>query len=67
MKIGMNDDDTVDEVVAEHAFVHLEDMGNAYMLYIVQNGETLHLTIPHRPKKRAFVFEHYDEKDPTDV
>ena len=62
MRVGMNDDDdTVDEVVATDARVHLEDMGGAYMLIIEEGGKHLHLTIPSRRGKRAFIYEEYDE------
>lgn len=61
MKIGMNDDDnTVDEVFATNAQVHLEDMGNAYMLIVIADGKHLHLTIPSRRGKRAFIYEEFD-------
>jgi hypothetical protein len=60
MRIGYNDDSTIDEVFAQYATVYLEDMGDAYML-IVEDGQThLHLTIPHPRKGRAFIYEGYN-------
>jgi hypothetical protein len=41
------------------AYVHLEDLGDAYML-IVDNGEQhIHLTIPSK-RRKAFVYEQFD-------
>ncbi len=61
MRVGMNEDDTtVDEVFATNATVHLEDLGNAYMLIIEADGKHLHLTIPTPRRKRASVYEEYD-------
>lgn len=45
-RLGKNDDDTVDEVVMDDASVHLEDMGDAYML-ILENSEVQ--PAPHDP------------------
>lgn len=53
----------IDEVVMLNANVHLEDMGDAYML-IVENGDQhIHLTIPHPRGKLAWVFEQYTPTD----
>lgn len=61
MKIGRNEDGTIDEVFAMNAQVHLEDMGGAYMLIVVADGKHLHLTIPTGDEEtRAFVYEEED-------
>jgi hypothetical protein len=58
-RIKLNTDETVDEVVMFTAYVHLEDLGDAYML-IVDNGEQhIHLTIPSK-RRKAFVYEQFD-------
>lgn len=63
-RIGTNEDGTVDEVVMDGAFVHLEDLGDAYML-IVENGEQhIHLTIPARKQRKAFVYEQHEPTTP---
>lgn len=38
----------VDEVVADDAYVHLEDLGNSYMLIVRDASRHLHLEIPKR-------------------
>lgn len=60
MRVGMNDDDTVDEVVATGAYVHFEDLGDAYILIIEEKSRHIHLSIPTRKKTRAFIFEDFD-------
>lgn len=62
-RIGLNDDDTVDEVVADKAFVHLEDMGDSYMLIIETDAEHVHVTIPAHRKRKAFIYEQYRKSD----
>lgn len=60
IRLGLNDDNTVDEVVAHGAFVHLEDLGDAYMLIVETADEHVHVTIPARKRRGAFVYEQYE-------
>lgn len=53
----------IDEVVMRNAYVHLEDMGDAYMLIVENTDQHNHLTIPHPRKKLAWVFEQYAPGD----
>ena len=53
------DPDAIDEVVMRDAYVHLEDMGDVYMLIVENRDQHIHLTIPHPRKKLAWVFEQY--------
>ena len=60
IRISKNRDNTIDEVMARNAYVHLEDMGGAYCLIIDTDTESLNVTLPspRLGKKRAWVFEH---------
>ena len=58
-RLGTNDDNSVDEVVMWGAYVHLEDLGNAYMLIVENSDRHIHLTIPSRKKRKAFVYEEH--------
>jgi hypothetical protein len=59
-RIGMNDDNTVDEVVMQNAYVHLEDLGDAYMLIVENDDQHIYLMIPSRRGKGAFIYEQYE-------
>lgn len=58
-RLGMNDDNTVDEVVMQGAYVHLEDMGDAYMLIVENSDQHIHVTIPSPRKRKAWIFEQH--------
>lgn len=49
----------VDEVVMRDAYVHLEDLGDVYMLIVENTDQHIHLTIPHPRNKLAWVLEQY--------
>lgn len=57
----------VDDLVMRDAYVHFEDMGDAYML-IVENGDQhIHVTIPANLRHKAWVFEQFvPQEDPGD-
>lgn len=57
------DPEKVDEVVMRDAYVHLEDMGNSYMLIVQNADQHIHLTIPHPRNKLAWVFEQYTPEE----
>lgn len=65
-RLGMNDDETVDEVVMQGAYVHFEDLGDAYMLIMDNGHQHIHVTIPAHTRRKAFVFEQYDPKEGTE-
>lgn len=59
LKFDREESDEVDEVVMTGAYVHLEDLGDAYML-IVENAEQhIHLQVPHPKKRLAWVLERF--------
>lgn len=66
-RINLNDDNTVDEVVMHNAYVHLEDLGGAYMLIVENEQQHIHVTIPSprfaRKGGRAWLDEQYDPKE----
>lgn len=51
--------DIVDELVMRNATVHLEDLGDAYMLIVENADQHIHVTIPARRHDKAFVFEQF--------
>lgn len=57
IKMDDRDPERVDEVVMQNAYVHLEDMGNAYSLILENTVQHIHLTIPHR--ELAWIFEQF--------
>ena len=50
----------VDEVVMRDAFVHLEDLGDNYMLIVENTEQHIHLTIPHPHNRLARVIDQYE-------
>lgn len=55
--------DMVDDLAMENAFVHFEDLGNAYMLIVENDDQHIHLTIPAHKKRKAWVFEQFNPKE----
>lgn len=53
------DPEKVDELVMQGASVHLEDMGDSYMLIVENTDQHVHLVIPHPKKKLAWVMEQW--------
>lgn len=53
----------VDEVVMRDAYMHLEDLGDMYMLIVENADQHIHLTIPHPRGKLAWVLEQYQPKE----
>lgn len=64
IKMDDRDPEAVDEVVMRDAFVHLEDLGDAYMLIVENTAQHIHLTIPHPKRKLAWVMEQYATNAP---
>lgn len=64
-RLGMNDDETVDEVVMQGAYVHLEDLGDAYMLIVENSDQHIHVTIPSPRKRKAWIFEQFEPGSPS--
>ena len=64
-RVSLNPDDTVDEIVFRDAYVHLEDLGDAYMLIIEDTDQHVHVTIPARRHRKAFIYEQHDKTEGT--
>lgn len=54
------DPTAVDEVVMHDAYVHLEDLGDDYMLIVENADQHIRVTIPHPRNKLARVIEQYE-------
>lgn len=63
IKADHRNPEDIDEVVMRDAYVHLEDLGDAYMLIVENADQHIHLTIPHPRKKLAWVFEQYGPQE----
>lgn len=65
IKMDDRDPESVDEVVMRGAYVHLEDLGDAYMLIVENEDQHIHLTVPHPRGKLAWVLEQFEPGDPS--
>lgn len=53
------------DIVFRDAYVHLEDLGDAYMLIIEDTDKHVHVTIPARRHRKAFIYEQFDKTKGT--
>lgn len=59
-RLNLNQDESVDEIVMRGAYVHFEDLGNAYMLIVENAHQHVHITVPAHTRRKAFVLEQYE-------